>query len=258
MGAYQVVARNFSEATENKIHDDKIARKYGFEGALVPGVAVYGHLTHPLVEKFGEAWLSHSLGSVRFLKPAYHGDALAISYVEDDGGHHTHCHNQHGVLLAELHSTMPDELPAIEDQSVFANTRKPAERVDMTWDTVEALQPFTPWHWQITDDGNQTSASQIRDEQPIFRTHAHPHWMLAIANRTLTREYFMPAWIHVGSENRFHLPVFVGDTLEVRAAVREKWRKKGHEFVRIYIAYYRGRELTTEIFHTAIFRLASR
>ncbi len=30
MGAYQVVARNFSKAHENKIHDDEIARKYGF------------------------------------------------------------------------------------------------------------------------------------------------------------------------------------------------------------------------------------
>ncbi|MCZ6852314.1 MAG: MaoC family dehydratase, partial [Gammaproteobacteria bacterium] len=121
MGAYQVIARNFSQATENKIHDDEIARQYGFEGALVPGVAVYGHLTHPLVEKFGEAWLSHSLGSVRFLKPAYHGDRLDISHVEDAAGHHARCHNQHGVLLAELHCTMPEALPEIEDQAIFAN-----------------------------------------------------------------------------------------------------------------------------------------
>ncbi len=258
MGAYQVVARNFSKAHENKIHDDEIARKYGFEGALVPGVAVYGHLTYPLVEKFGEAWLGHSLGSVRFLKPAYHGDQLDITYVEDAAGHHTRCHNQHGVLLAELHSTMPDTLPEIEDQSIFANPCKPVYRLDMIWDTVHPQQPFTPWHWQITDDGNQTSASEIKDGQTIFRMYAHPHWLLSIANRTLTREYIMPAWIHVGSEIRFHLPLRVGDTVEVRAVVLEKWQKKGHEFVRIYIAYYCGHELTTEIFHTAIFKVAEK
>ena len=140
MGAYQVVARNFSEAHENKIHDDEIARKYGFEGALVPGVAVYGHLTFPLVEKFGETWLGHSLGSVRFLKPAYHGDKLDISYVEDDTGHHTHCHNQHGVLLAELHTTMPDVLPEIEDQSIFANTPKPSERFRSVAEFLDPLE----------------------------------------------------------------------------------------------------------------------
>ena len=54
MGTYEVVARNFSEANENKIHSDEIARKYGFKGALVPGVAVWGHLTHPLAERFGQ------------------------------------------------------------------------------------------------------------------------------------------------------------------------------------------------------------
>jgi urease accessory protein UreH len=37
----------------------------------------------------------------------------------------------------------------------------------------------------------------------------------------------------------------------------EKWRRKGHEFLRLYVAYRRGRELTTEIFHTAIFKVAA-
>ena len=45
MNEYQVIARNFSESSENRIHSDEIARKFGFRGALVPGVAVYGHLT---------------------------------------------------------------------------------------------------------------------------------------------------------------------------------------------------------------------
>ena len=57
MGQYEVVARNFSESSENKIHSDEIAKKFGFKGALVPGVAVYGHLTLPLVDRFGENWL---------------------------------------------------------------------------------------------------------------------------------------------------------------------------------------------------------
>ena len=79
MSAYQVVAQNFSEDHENKIHSDEIAKKYGFKGGLVPGVAVWGHLTHPLVERLGEDWLAGSVSNVRFFKPAYHGDQLAIT-----------------------------------------------------------------------------------------------------------------------------------------------------------------------------------
>jgi acyl dehydratase len=66
----------------------------------------------------------------------------------------------------------------------------------------------------------------------------------------------MPAWIHVGSEIRFHAQLKVGDTVEVRAVPLEKWERKGHQFVKLYLAYLRGSEITTELFHTAIFRVA--
>ena len=49
MTAYHVVARNFSTDSENRMHSDEMANRYGFQGALVPGVAIYGHLIKPLV-----------------------------------------------------------------------------------------------------------------------------------------------------------------------------------------------------------------
>ncbi len=255
MGTHRVTAKNFSAASENRIHSDDVARRYGFEGALVPGVAVFGYLTHPLVERLGEAWLTESVSHVRFLKPAYEGDHLAISLEEADDGWHARCHNQAGTLLAEL-VTEHGALPPAEDQDIFAASRKPAERVDMTWPNVVEGQPFLPWHWQITEDGNHTYASQVFDHQPLYRTAAHPHWLLGIANRALTREYVMPAWIHVGSTVRFRKLLRVGDTVEVRAVPLEKWERKGHQFVKLYLAYVHGESIATEIFHTAIFRVA--
>ena len=35
---YLVTASNTGHGSDNKIHDDKIAQKFGFTGALVPGV----------------------------------------------------------------------------------------------------------------------------------------------------------------------------------------------------------------------------
>ena len=43
---YRVQARNLSHASENRIHDDGVARRFGFEGALVPGVEVYAYMAH--------------------------------------------------------------------------------------------------------------------------------------------------------------------------------------------------------------------
>ena len=256
MSHYEVIARNFSEATENKIHSDEIARKYGFKGALVPGVAVFGHMTHPLVERFGEAWLTRSLATTRFLKPAYHGDTLHIDLEEDDAGYHVHARDGSGTLLAELHSTMPGELPAAEDQRIFDAPRRDAERVEMRWETITENEPFPEWHFQIISDSNDTYAARISDDLPLYRFIAHPHWLLSVANEALTREYLMPAWIHVGSDMRFRELVRVGDTLTVNAVPLEKWERKGHQFVRLYVAYHRDEILTTEIFHTAIFRVA--
>ncbi len=50
----------FNQATksENKIHEDSVARKYGFRGGLVPGVTVYAYLVHPAVEAWGLDWLT--------------------------------------------------------------------------------------------------------------------------------------------------------------------------------------------------------
>lgn len=255
MGTRQVTARNHSHASENRIHSDEVARRYGFRGALVPGVAVFGYMTRPLVERLGEAWLGDSQSAVRFLKPAYDGDTLSIELEERDGGYRVQCLNQEGTLLAEL-TGRQGELPAPESPQVFEAPPRPRERVEMTWDAVVEGQPYEPWHWQIVEDGNRTYASQVEDDLPIYRTAGHPHWLLGIANRALTREYVMPAWIHVSSEIRFRRLLRVGDTVEVRAVPLQKWERKGHQFVKLYLAYRCDGTLTTEIFHTAIFRVA--
>mgnify|MGYP003312938934 CR=1 FL=1 len=54
---FSVVAQNDATDSNNAIHSDDIAQKLGFTGGLVPGVTVYGYLTRPLVEFFGDCLL---------------------------------------------------------------------------------------------------------------------------------------------------------------------------------------------------------
>jgi hypothetical protein len=151
----------------------------------------------------------------------------------------------------------PGALPPVENQSVFKATPRSAERVEISWDAITVQEPFPAWHLQMTEDGNKTYTEQISDSLSLYRFIVHPHWLLSTANRALTRQYIMPAWIHVGSDIRFRSLVRVGDTLTVNAVPIEKWERKGHEFIRLYLAYHREDVLTTEIFHTAIFKVAS-
>jgi hypothetical protein len=46
LAPYSVAAFNTAHDSENKIHDDATARRFGFGGGLVPGVDVYAYMTH--------------------------------------------------------------------------------------------------------------------------------------------------------------------------------------------------------------------
>ena len=46
---HHVTAYNFATESDNKIHSDEMAARYGFKGGLVPGVGVYGYMTIPIV-----------------------------------------------------------------------------------------------------------------------------------------------------------------------------------------------------------------
>src|ERR1043165_2231875 len=81
---HAVRAHNGAATSENKIHDDATAQKFGFKGALVPGVAVFAYMAHVPVAHFGHAWLERGAAECRFLKPLYHGD-IARATAPADG-----------------------------------------------------------------------------------------------------------------------------------------------------------------------------
>ena len=43
---YRVSAYNTAKQSENKMHDDTMARRFGFSGGLVPGVDVMAYMMH--------------------------------------------------------------------------------------------------------------------------------------------------------------------------------------------------------------------
>src|SRR6185295_16594983 len=81
--SYRVRAFNTAAASENKIHDDTVARRFGFSGGLVPGVEVYAYMTHMAIERWGRAWLEQGTADCRFLAPVYDGKTVAVSATAD-------------------------------------------------------------------------------------------------------------------------------------------------------------------------------
>ena len=253
MNVYHSTARNFAAQTENRIHSDEVAAQFGFAGALVPGAAVFGHMTRPLLDALGTDWLTNWTADVRFLKPAYHGDRLTIRHDESGGEHTIRCHAR-GVLLAELTSTRGTSerlIPKAIDTGTPID-----ERPEIRWDNVAVGEPFPAWTWSPDAIGNAESAAQVEDDLDCYLGGViHPNAILGTANRAFTRRYLLPAWMHVGSTVRFQDLLRVGDEVEVRTVPSKKWRHKGHEFVSLDIVYLVAGAVATEIRHVSIFRI---
>ena len=254
MPAYKVTARNFSTASENRMHSSAVAQSHGFKGALVPGVAVYGHLVQPLVAKFGSQWLGQSEMALRLLKPAYDGDELTIILSEyADNQYKVTCHNQDKLLLAEIIAGPMQPMPA---DIGLSGPAKATTKVEINWGNVAPDEVFVEKTWSLSKSENNRYCEEISDHDRVYTEYIHPHYLLSLANYCLMEEYHMPAWIHASSITNHRTALKVGDEITSKTVVKDKFERKGHQFITLHITYWRGEELATDILHTAIFRIA--
>src|ERR1700760_4829617 len=82
---WTVQAFNTAKQSENKMHDDTVARRFGFSGGLVPGVDVMAYMMHQPVANWGRAFLERGLIEARFAKPVYDGEIAEVTGEEKDG-----------------------------------------------------------------------------------------------------------------------------------------------------------------------------
>ena len=246
-----VIARNFSTQSENRMHSDEMASRYGFQGALVPGVAIYGHLVKPLVDHYGEAWLHDSCVEVKLIKPTYHGDELTIEWAgsEED----VIASNQRGELIAIIATHHKSSLPT--ELGLEGDLKLPG-RPEIDWNNVIVGEVFSPWAVHLDAKENRRYCSEIGDEDPIYRDHIHPHYLLSLANEALMQEYIMPAWIHVKSKISHRTGLRVGDDVVLRSVVSNRSERKGRQFISGHMTFWRGDEVALDIEHHAIFRIA--
>src|SRR3569623_257773 len=67
------------------MHDDSVARRFGFEGGLLPGVDVFAYMMHVPVARWGRDFLSRGLVEARFIKPVYDGEIADVDATEHNG-----------------------------------------------------------------------------------------------------------------------------------------------------------------------------
>jgi hypothetical protein len=245
-----LTAHNTATESTNKIHDDDVAREYGFRGGLVPGVDVYAYMTHVPVREWGRSWLERGSATVRLVTPVYDGRMVTVSGSWD------------GDDL---------ELAVTDDGTSCATGRagrrpQPSERTEppreeLTADPPPAspasLRPGTVLG-TVTDrfDATEHAAylADVRETLPLYADDciAHPGWLLRFANQALSRNVVLGPWIHVSSDIAMLGVVHDGELVEARSVVLDEVERKGHRFVTLDVAISADGRPTQRVTHTAI------
>jgi acyl dehydratase len=252
---YRVTAHNTATESSNKIHDDAVARSFGFRGGLVPGVDVYAYLSHLPAERWGRPWLERGTMTARFQSPVYDGEEVEVEADEGDGRLELVLRDPSGTVCATATAALPGATPAVPDPEAWPSGAPPAPPPVATAAAFRA-RPFGSLHEPFLPDEAERYLDDIREHLPLFRDAgpAHPGWLLRFANRVLTANVRMGPWIHVESTVQHLGVVTAGDVVETRALVTDVRERSGHHFVELDVLQLVHQRAVARTTHTAIYQ----
>jgi hypothetical protein len=259
--AHEVVAKNYGADHANKIHSDEGAAKYGFAGALVPGVGLYAYLTRPVVEAFVRDWIERGSMSAKFIKPVYDGErvrAQATVVGADPPELKLELIDSSGAVCASGAAGMPNSLPDLDPNRFPArsvNERRPPSvagfSIGEALGSLEFTLDLKGRIDQFLEDVVETS--------PVYRGDdavCHPAFWIAQANEILMRNIALGPWIHVSSETQHYAIARDGERLSLRGRVVDLYEKRGHELIVADLGMFGEDDRPiASIKHTAIIRL---
>jgi acyl dehydratase len=253
--AYRVQAYNTSKHSENKIHDDAVARRFGFSGGLVPGVDVMAYMVHLPVAKWGRAFLERGLIEARFVKPVYDGETADVTGEERDGVVSIEVQSR-GQLCAAGTASLPASAPPLS-LSDFVETAAAAERqpVDAMSYELGKWLGAVPRRW--AGEAASEYLADIRETETLYAQEGlgHPGLLPRVMNKVLVDNAILGPWIHVGTRMQLLAPSKTGDELTARAKVTGNYEKKGHRFVELdALVVANGKTPLAHCLHTAIYQ----
>ena len=230
---YRVSAYNTAKQSENKMHDDTVAQRFGFSGGLVPGVEVMAYMMHLPIARWGREFLERGLIEARFVKPVYDGE-IAIVGGSEQGGALAIEVESGGALCATGSAALPERAPAFDlrDYPEIApvGTRPPIGPGAFAVGQWLGTKPVV-WGGEAL----RNYLAEVREADPIFVKNnlVHPGALQRIMNRVLVDNVVLGPWIHVGSRMQLLAAAHGDDTLAARARVTANYDKKGHRFVEL-------------------------
>jgi hypothetical protein len=230
---HRLQAYNTAKLSENKMHDDTVAKRFGFSGGLVPGVDVMAYMMHLPVAKWGRAFLERGLIEARFVKPVYDGEIADIRGEETDGVISIEVESR-GELCATGTASLPAAAPRFEVADYVEVAAVPERKpVSVTSYEKGRWLGSMPRTW--AGEAATEYLNEVRERDPIYAREGlgHPGLLQRVMNKVLVDNAILGPWIHVGSRMQLLSAGRSGDEIVARAKVIANYEKKGHRFVEL-------------------------
>lgn len=265
-GPVRRVAANTASDSDNKIHSDAEARRYGYRAALVPGVTLYAYMTQLVVPYFGGDWLARGGASLRLLRPVYEGETVtctAAAHERDDGrALDVTCSREDGAVCATVSAWLPpaatagDGLPPLP----AADPSRPPPA--LTPETVPLGRPLAPLMTVFSAADAAAYADETADPLPWWRQPSPlgvvlmPPGVIAGRQARLLRHNFSfgPS-IHTASDI-LHLAVAPAAAVyRTGGAIRETFERNGHHYLVLDAVTTADGRPVARVRHTVIFQV---
>jgi acyl dehydratase len=253
--SYTVRARNLAPDSDNKIHDDEVARQFGFTGALVPGVEVFAYATQPFAAAWGEQFLSRGVMNMRFRRPVYDGEDVTVE-AKDNDGYDVTLVGPDGEVRAVGHAALSETLVDV-DVSRYVETPmiSPPPRADES--SLAGGTHLGTVREHVTQEGHAAYLHGIGETLPLYQQFVHPGALLRMVNAVLFRNVAMGPWIHTSSVCRYLAPAPVPTTLTAHGVVTDRYERNGKSYVRFDALVLAGERPVVEVDHVAIYDLGA-
>ena len=255
---YEVVAKNYGADHANRIHSDEGAARYGFAGALVPGVGLYAYMTRPVVDALGREWLERGAMSAKFLKPVYDGERVraraAITH-NDPIALKLELINQSGDLCAAGSAGLPNSSTALDPGAYPFRAPSPLWPASIARLTIGDALGSLEFDLDLKSELPKF-LDNVVETSSIYDSICHPAFWIAQANEILMRNIALGPWIHTASEARHYAVARDGGRLSLRGLVTDLYERRGHELVVVDLGLFGENDRPiAQIKHTAIVKL---
>jgi len=255
-----VVARNAATRSDNRIHEDTVARSYGFSGGLVPGVTLYGYLTQPVVAHFGTDWLERGTIDVRFSRPVYDGGRVeAVAEPDPVGSPELGLRLVDSVGTAYVTGTagLPERPQPIFDPASVPWGETVEDRPDADAESLAPGRVLGSLFAPVEADHYRAYLELLEADPEPYRSAglAHPGALILSANTILAANVRLGPWVHVGSRVANLASVPRRAEVETRARVRDRYERKGHQLVELEVVWLHDGTPVMTALHTAIYQL---